>query len=124
MALRKQMRSFRACAVIGIFFTCCREENTSAAVCIISTYQAAGRKQRFGNLKKKRSGERFFKGHINQLLGSWGGREAPSSTAQHSMARHGTAQPSPAQPALSRAHAVKVMQGLATCAHMGPKNQK
>lgn len=94
MALRKQMRSFRACAVIGIFFTCCREENTSAAVCIISTYQAAGRKQRFGNLKKKCSGERFFKGHINQLLGSWGGREAPSSTAQHGTAWHSAAQPS------------------------------
>lgn len=81
MTLRKQLRSFRACAVIEIFFTCCREENTSAAVCIISTYQAVGRKQRFGNLKKKCPWEGFFKGHINQLLGSWGGREAPGSAA-------------------------------------------
>jgi len=102
MALRKQMRSFRACAVIGIFFTCCREENTSAAVCIISTYQAAGRKQRFGNLKKKRSGERFFKGHINQLLA------AQHSTAQHGTAWHSAAQPSPAssqQGSCSEGHA-------------------
>lgn len=45
---RKQIRIFRACAVIGIFFTCYWEEDTSAAVDINSTYQTVKRKQRFG----------------------------------------------------------------------------
>lgn len=45
---RKQIRIFRASAVIGILLTCYQEEDTSAAADINSTYQTVEEKQRFG----------------------------------------------------------------------------